>query len=165
MLRYFNFKPSFKFWWCCAWVIWITTSSDHRRVWTFLHLATLNLPSQLGLIAYSFVPNCREWDGRGEGGSNKMYQGGMYQGFLKWGVVVFLGHSLIIIKWTWGFFPKNLQLTPLPPCYSYAQKSSGLGNYFICKRFSVQTLLRSLELVIQIILEHDTITELTCVRK
>ena len=165
MLRYFNFKPSFKLWWCCAWVIWITTSSEHRRIWTLLHLATLNLPSQLGLIAYSFVPNCREWDmgrGGGEGGaSNKMHQGEIYQG----GGGVFLGHSLIIIKWTWGFFPKNLQLTPLPPSYSYAQRSSRLGNYFICKRFSVQTLLRSLELVTQIILEHDAITELTCVRK
>ena len=35
---------------------------------------------------------------------------------------------------------------------------SGLGNYFACKRFAVQTLLRSLEFAIQINLEHDTIT-------
>ena len=34
---------------------------------------------------------------------------------------------------------------------------SGLGNCFVCKRFTVQTLLRSLEFVIQINLEHDTI--------
>ena len=35
---------------------------------------------------------------------------------------------------------------------------NGLGNYFVCKRFAVQTLLWSLELVIQINFEHDTIT-------
>ena len=34
---------------------------------------------------------------------------------------------------------------------------TGLGNYFVCKRFAVQTLLWSLEFVIQISLEHDTI--------
>ena len=34
---------------------------------------------------------------------------------------------------------------------------SGLGNYFVCRRFAVQTLLWSLEFVIQIKLEHDTI--------
>ena len=34
---------------------------------------------------------------------------------------------------------------------------NGLGNYFVCKRFEVQTLLWSLEFVIQINLEHDTI--------
>ena len=31
------------------------------------------------------------------------------------------------------------------------------GNYFVCKRFTVQTLLWSLEFGIQINLEHDTI--------
>ena len=25
---------------------------------------------------------------------------------------LFLGHSLIIIKWTWGFFPKTCKLIP-----------------------------------------------------
>ena len=35
--------------------------------------------------------------------SNKMHQGENYQDFLKLGGV-FLGHSLIIIKWTWGVF-------------------------------------------------------------
>ena len=34
---------------------------------------------------------------------------------------------------------------------------SGLGNYFVCKRFAVQTLLWLLEFVIQINLEYDTI--------
>ena len=33
----------------------------------------------------------------------------------------------------------------------------GLGNYFVCKRFPVQTLLWSVEFVIQINLEHNTI--------
>ena len=37
---------------------------------------------------------------------------------------------------------------------------SGLGNYFISKRFAVQTLLVSLEFVVQINLQHDTITTL-----
>ena len=37
---------------------------------------------------------------------------------------------------------------------------SGLGNYFISKRFAVQTLLWSLEFVVQINLQHDTITTL-----
>ena len=36
-------------------------------------------------------------------------------------------------------------------------RPSGLGNDFVCKRFAVQTLLWSLEFVIQINLEHDTI--------
>ena len=40
---------------------------------------------------------------------------------------------------------------------------SGLGNYFMCKIFAIQTLLWSmefviLEFVIQISLEHDTIS-------
>ena len=34
---------------------------------------------------------------------------------------------------------------------------SGLGNYFVCKRFAVQTLLWSLEFMVQINLEHDII--------
>ena len=38
-----------------------------------------------------------------------------------------------------------------------------IGNYFIFKRFTVSTLLWSLEFLIQIILEHNTIAELTCV--
>ena len=37
---------------------------------------------------------------------------------------------------------------------------SGLGNYFVCKRFAVQTLLWSLEFVIQINLKHNTIASL-----
>ena len=32
------------------------------------------------------------------------------------------------------------------------------SHYFVCKRFVVQTLMWSLEFVIQINLEHDTIT-------
>ena len=44
---------------------------------------------------------------------------------------------------------------------------SGLVNYFVYKRFAVQTLLWSLEFVIQIILEHDTmaITSSPYIRK
>ena len=38
------------------------------------------------------------------------------------------------------------------------------SNYFLCKRFAVQTLLWSLEFVIQINLEHDTITVLNLAR-
>ena len=38
-------------------------------------------------------------------------KGGNYQDFSKWGEL-FLGHSLTIIKWTWGFFSKNLQVDP-----------------------------------------------------
>ena len=34
---------------------------------------------------------------------------------------------------------------------------SALDNYFLCKKFTVQTLLWSLEFVIQIDLEHDNI--------
>ena len=36
-------------------------------------------------------------------------------------------------------------------------KALALGNYFVCKRFAVQTLLWSLKFVIQINLEQDTI--------
>ena len=35
--------------------------------------------------------------------------------------------------------------------------TNGLGNYFVCKRFTVQPLLWSLEFLIQINLEHDTV--------
>ena len=35
--------------------------------------------------------------------------------------------------------------------------TSGLGNYFVCERFSDKTLLLSLKFVIQINLEHETI--------
>ena len=38
-----------------------------------------------------------------------------------------------------------------------SQTPSGLGNYSVYKRFAVQTLLWSLEFVIQINLEHGTI--------
>ena len=34
---------------------------------------------------------------------------------------------------------------------------SGLGNYFVCNRFTVQALPWSLEFVIQVNLEHGTI--------
>ena len=34
---------------------------------------------------------------------------------------------------------------------------SELDNYFVCKRFAVQTLFRTLEFIIQVNLEHDTI--------
>ena len=37
---------------------------------------------------------------------------------------------------------------------------SGLGNYFVRKRFVVQSLLWSLEFVIQINLEHDNIADI-----
>ena len=48
-------------------------------------------------------------------GSNKMHQGKNYQDFLKWRRLL-LGHSLIIIKWTWGvFFPKIFQFVSWPP--------------------------------------------------
>ena len=35
--------------------------------------------------------------------------------------------------------------------------AAGLGNYFVCKIFAVQTLVLSLEFVIRIILEHGSI--------
>ena len=44
---------------------------------------------------YSFVPNCK----RGAGGVEKMHKGQKYQDFLKCGEL-FLGHSLVTIKWT-----------------------------------------------------------------
>ena len=43
-------------------------------------------------------------------GSNKMHLRGNYQGLLKLeGGGGWVGHSLLIIKWTWGFFSQNLQ--------------------------------------------------------
>ena len=36
-------------------------------------------------------------------------------------------------------------------------RSSGLGNYFVCKRFAVQSLVWSLEFVIQVNLDLNTI--------
>ena len=69
----------------CSRLIWITNSSDHRRVWT------------ANLLNLAWI-------------------------------------SLRIVFWP-----------------------SGLGNYFVCKRFAVQILIWSLEFVIQINLEQDTI--------
>ena len=69
--------------------IWITNSSDHRRVWTTNLLHTKWLPNPLGLMA------------------------------------------------------------------------GGLGNYFVCKRFAVHAVLWSLEFVIQINLERETIAIIT----
>ena len=47
-------------------------------------------------------------------GSNKVHQGGNYQEFWKWWEgEVFLGHSLIIIKWTCIVFSRNLQFDTL----------------------------------------------------
>ena len=40
----------------------------------------------------------------------------------------------------------------------YVLWRNGLGSYFVCKRFTVQTFLWSLEFAIQIHLEHDTVT-------
>ena len=42
-------------------------------------------------------------------GSNKIHQGEIYHDFLREGV--FLGHFVIIIKLTWGFFSKICNLT------------------------------------------------------
>ena len=72
----------------CSRFIWITYSSDHRRVWT------------ANLLHIKYLPNP-------------------------------LGHKTL-----WP---------------------SRLGKYLICEIFAVQTLLWSLEFVIQINLEHDTI--------
>ena len=46
-------------------------------------------------------------------------------------------------------------------CEDFCYRFFGLGNYFVCKTFTVQTLLWSLEFVIQINLELDTNTENT----
>ena len=80
---------------------------------TELSYRRVTVCSYTKVLRYSFVPNCR--------GSNKMYQEkGKLSRFLKLaGGGVFLSHSLIIIKWSWGFFSQNLQFdTPLPPTIS-----------------------------------------------
>ena len=45
-----------------------------------------------------------------------------------------------------------------------ASRLSGLGNYFVCKRFAVQNLLWLLELVIQTNLDNETIAVLNLAR-
>ena len=45
-----------------------------------------------------------------------------------------------------------------------ASRLSGLGNYFVCKRFAVQNLLWSLEFVIQTSLDDETIAVLNLAR-
>ena len=49
------------------------------------------------------MPNCRE------SVSNEMHQGRNYQDFLEWRGI-FLGHSLVITKWTWGFFSQKFAI-------------------------------------------------------
>ena len=44
---------------------------------------------------------------------------------------------------------------------AYEIRPNGLSNYLVCKRFAVQTFLWSLEFVIQINLEHDTIISIS----
>ena len=56
------------------------------------------------------------------------------------------------------FSMRNSYLTQYPISYQdWTLRTSGLLNYFECKRFTVQTLLWSLEFVIQMRLEQDTI--------
>ena len=49
--------------------------------------------------------------------------------------------------------------TKLSQCSDDLSCPSGLGNYFVSKKFPVQTLRWSLEFVIRTNLEHDTIAE------
>ena len=56
------------------------------------------------------------------------------------------------------FSMRNNYLTQYAISYlDWTLRPSGLDNYFECKRFTVQTLLWSLEFVIQMRLEQDTI--------
>ena len=56
------------------------------------------------------------------------------------------------------FSMRNSYLTQYAISYQdWTLRTSGLLNYFECKRFTVQTLLWSLEFVIQMRLEQDTI--------
>ena len=57
---------------------------------------------------------------KGEGAEQNT-PGGKLSQFLKMGGGVLLGHSLIIIKRTWGFFPQNMQFDSSN--YNPAQKS------------------------------------------
>ena len=64
-------------------------------------------------------------------------------------ILVTTGGFELRISWIGSSNLTHKVITPLRP--------SGLGNCFICKRFEVQTLLWSLEFVIQINLEQDNI--------
>ena len=61
----------------------------------------------------------------------------------------------------WWCFARDLFGSQIPyglmALFHMALGPSGLGSYFTCKRFAVQTHLWSLEFVIQINLKHDTI--------
>ena len=46
--------------------------------------------------------------------------------------------------------------------YKAFYRRIGLGKDFVCKRFTVQTLLWLLEFVIQINLKHNTIADIIC---
>ena len=52
---------------------------------------------------------------------------------------LFLGHSLIIIKLTWEFFPKNLQFEP-PSLYFYGQKSTKKRNGICFTKITIITI-------------------------
>ena len=61
-----------------------------------------------------------------------MHEGENNQDFLKWEGAAFLGHSLIIIKWTWGFFSKSLQFDPhTHPLQLGTKDSSKLHGFLI----------------------------------
>ena len=45
---------------------------------------------------------------------------------------LFLGHSLVIVKWTWGFFPQNLQFDPpCPPIQLSAKEYSASSKNLV----------------------------------
>ena len=62
--------------------------------------------------------------------------------------------ELVILRWCCA---RDLFGLQIPVTTGGTWWPSGLGNYFVCKRLAVQTLLWSLEFVIQINLEHNTI--------
>ena len=68
-----------------------------------------------------------------------------------------------VIDTTIDYYFHSLLLHYYYKCTVYIE-ASGLGNFISCKRFAIQTLLWSLELVIHQNLEHNTIIELFCLK-
>ena len=69
----------------------------------------------------------------------------------------FIGSQIPVTTGGFELRISSIQNSYLIPQAIRSKWPSGLGNYIICKRFADQTLLCSLEFVIQINLEHGTI--------
>ena len=135
MLRYFNFEPSFKLQWCYA----------RDLFGSQITVTTGGFEPQISCIQRSYL-------------THQAIRPRRLGGF---GVPEFvtLGQEQLIYVEILQLRAKfQIRVLRISLTYQVLQPI-GLGKYFACKKFTVQNLLWSLEFVIQINLEHNTIAD------